>query len=472
MRRAGVVAVWAGALGAATGLATAVVPVAYAVGGEVAPGAVADATVRLEIAGDPEVGPGETRERACSGALVAASWVITAASCFADASGDVPSGAPRWATTATVGRPDLTVTSGQVVKVDRLVPRADRDVVLVHLASKVTAASPVALATTPPVVGETLTVAGYGRTADAIVPDSVHAAAYTVTSVGEDVLDIAPAQDDAAICKGDAGGPALRVTSAGDVELVAIHHTAHQGGCLGSVSSRREATETRLDDLRTWVAQVTAPRPGEDGFTTAYAASLYRDLLGREASAAERARWASLLDSGTSPADVVRGIVHSTEWRRGFVAAQYRTLLGREPDEGGLSTWVSALASGATTFDVERGFVRSAEYYIRAGSTDAGLVQALYRDLLGREASASEVASWTSRIAASGRTAVVDGIASSREHANRVVDQRYRQMLGRAVDAQGLATSIDALNAGGTVQELLVRLAVSGEYRNGRVWAL
>ncbi|ADG74159.1 hypothetical protein Cfla_1259 [Cellulomonas flavigena DSM 20109] len=56
MRRAGVVAGWACALAAATGPATAVVPVAYAAAGEVAPGAVADATVRIEIAGDPAGG--------------------------------------------------------------------------------------------------------------------------------------------------------------------------------------------------------------------------------------------------------------------------------------------------------------------------------------------------------------------------------------------------------------------------------
>ncbi|ADG74158.1 peptidase S1 and S6 chymotrypsin/Hap [Cellulomonas flavigena DSM 20109] len=274
---------------------TAVEAPARAVQGSVTEPAAAAATVRLEIAGDPSAAPGQTRERACSGALVAASWVMTAASCFADASGVVPAGAPVWATTATVGRPDLTATSGQVVKIDRLVSHPDRDVVLAHLATGVSGTAPVPVATTAPVVGETLTVSGYGRTKDAVVPRAVHAAPYTVASVLDVAFDITPAQDDAGICKGDAGGPALRTTGSGGVELVAIHHTAYQGGCLGSASTRRDATETRVDDLRPWVLQVTAPKPGDDGFQSAYVASLYRDLYtvngGRVWEAASNNGW-------------------------------------------------------------------------------------------------------------------------------------------------------------------------------------
>jgi hypothetical protein len=238
--RTAVVALALGAVG---------VPSAFAVAGAVPTGVAATATVKLDVAlRGPE-------PRACSGALLSRWWVVTAKSCFQTVPGAaVAAGAPARATTATVGRVDLTGTAGRVVAVDRLQPHPDRDLVLARLSSPVDGVAPVRLAATPPVVGQELTVTGFGRTATSLVPDTSHAATYTVTAVGGSTIDIQASGAGATICKGDAGGPALRAT-AGGVELVAIHHTAYQGGCVGSAGTLQGATETRVDDLRAWISR-------------------------------------------------------------------------------------------------------------------------------------------------------------------------------------------------------------------------
>ncbi|WP_238402582.1 FG-GAP-like repeat-containing protein [Cellulomonas sp. H30R-01] len=229
-------------------LACVGVPAAFAVQGATPTGTTAAATVRLEIGA----------ERACSGALIAPTWVVTAKSCFADATGAVAQGAPKVATKVTVGRVDLTGTAGRVVNADLLVPHAERDAVLVRLASAVNDVAPVKVATTAPVAGESLTVTGYGRTTTQLVPDTAHAATYTVGAVGTATFAIQAQGTGSTICKGDAGGPALRSTTSG-IELVAIHSTAYQGGCLGATTTRQDATETRLDNLGAWIDQQIPP---------------------------------------------------------------------------------------------------------------------------------------------------------------------------------------------------------------------
>ncbi|KJY42575.1 hypothetical protein VR41_07365 [Streptomyces sp. NRRL B-1568] len=198
--------------------------------------------------------------RSCSATLVERQWLITAASCFADdpAKGfKIAPGAPKWKTTATIGRTDLSREDrGAVVDVVELVPREDRDLVMARLARPVDEVSPVRLPDHGLLEGESVEALGYGRTKDEWVPDRLNAADFTVDSVSGGTVRISPKSPDAAICAGDTGGPTLDAW-----RLVGVHSTSGQAGCFGADASetRRNASETRIDDIVGWI-RATASR--------------------------------------------------------------------------------------------------------------------------------------------------------------------------------------------------------------------
>jgi hypothetical protein len=199
-----------------------------------------------------------TAVRGCSGALIDPEWVITSAACFAEAGQPAPAGPPAVTTTVTVGRADLRATGGQVRTVADVVPHPDRDLALARLSAPVVDVAPVPVAATAPAAGETLQVLGYGRTATAWVPDRLHRGDLTVQAVGAATVDLAAADGaPVGICKGDAGGPALRPRGTG-VELAGVHAASGQAGCLDApAGATGTATETRLDDIAAgWIRQV------------------------------------------------------------------------------------------------------------------------------------------------------------------------------------------------------------------------
>ncbi|MFG3188102.1 FG-GAP-like repeat-containing protein [Streptomyces omiyaensis] len=217
-------------------------------------------------------------DRACSGALVAPQWVLTSKSCFADASGVVP-GKPQAATKVTVGRPDLTQTgAGAARTATALVAHPDRDLVMVKLSTRVNNVQPVALAATPAAGGQELRAAGYGRTKTSWVPDRLHTAAFTAGTVGTTSVDLT-ASTGAGLCKGDAGGPVVRVNGT-TRELVAVVGKSWQGGCLGtdSLETRTDAVATRTDDVRTWVTATAFRAQGDmTGDKTADLTAIWND---------------------------------------------------------------------------------------------------------------------------------------------------------------------------------------------------
>jgi hypothetical protein len=193
-----------------------------------------------------------TATKACSGALVDPSWVLTSATCLTP----TDSGAPGEATTVTVGDVDLGTGAGRSTKVTKVVRRTDRDVVLAELETAATGVPQIALGAAPQ-AGDTLQVAGFGRTATEWVPARPRVAPFTVSAVDGATVSVSSA-DGVDACKGDAGGPAFRVVD-GRAELVALSSSSWQHGCLDVTETRHGGTETRVDDLAGWIRKQTVP---------------------------------------------------------------------------------------------------------------------------------------------------------------------------------------------------------------------
>ncbi|MGW4647610.1 trypsin-like serine protease [Kitasatospora sp. NPDC004289] len=201
--------------------------------------------------------PGADGSRLCTGTVVDPQWVLTAKSCFADApdtSAEVAAGAPKVRTTVSIDRLDVASPLVQEVEVIELVPRADRDVVLLKLAKAVTGVLPLTVSATAPAAGEVLKTAGYGRTKDRWLAGEMHTGQFSVDSAAATTLT-ASSVSGSTVCRGDAGGPVLREGN-GAVQVVAVNTRSWQGGCLGVTETRTGVTQTRVDDLVSWFQQL------------------------------------------------------------------------------------------------------------------------------------------------------------------------------------------------------------------------
>lgn len=185
--------------------------------------------------------------------------MLTTQSCFG-APGAVQAGPAPAGTMITVGRLDLTTSTGYVLNAAQIVPHPNRDLALVRLAGRAIGVTPVQLGAATPVAGDSLRVGGFGRTADEWVPDVAHIASFGVDAVSGTTIDITGQNDDQVLCKGDSGGPVL--TSGATPQLVAVSSASGQGGCLGSTETGRGGVAVRVDDIGDWIRGTGHRAPG------------------------------------------------------------------------------------------------------------------------------------------------------------------------------------------------------------------
>ncbi|GAA3802539.1 N-acetylmuramoyl-L-alanine amidase [Cellulomonas soli] len=169
--------------------------------------------------------------------------------------------------------------------------------------------------------------------------------------------------------------------------------------------------------------------------------SLYHDMLNRGPDPTGLATWSALIMAGQPASTLGDGIARSREYVERKVTEAYAQILGRAPDGAGFEVQVQAIMNGVFRVEDLRGqLIASPEYYAQAGGNDRAYVQRLYRDILGREATPSEVEWWIGAVGRSGLAIAPYGVWRSRESAELRIHETYRIFLDRSADPTGLAT--------------------------------
>ena len=192
-----------------------------------------------------------------------------------------------------------------------------------------------------------------------------------------------------------------------------------------------------------------------------YITATYRDFLGRGPDTAGYHYWVT---TDVSVEDYVNSLASSDEWIGRIVDDFYADVFGRPADPGGFAFWSAQVRQRGVPF-VAAQLYGSTEYLTRNGGTATGVVQALYRQLLGRDPAgdAAGVAYWVGEADRRGRVDVSFAFFQSEEKRRGRVRDLYCALLDRTPDGGGSSYWAGVILQQGDLA-LARNLATSAEY--------
>lgn len=198
--------------------------------------------------GHPAVGVLYLKGQAgCTATLIGTRTVLTAAHCVTDST-SVP-----YQLFSNIGfalQPGGQVHSAEAVMVHQAYGSQNADVAVVRLSQPITSVTPMLIASKAPHVGETITLVGFGITADGASGTfgTKRRATNTIGKLTATEMIFYGAQGGVGnICNGDSGGPAF-ATRDGREHLVGVHSWG-EGQC--GVAEH----DQRVDAYRSWIEQ-------------------------------------------------------------------------------------------------------------------------------------------------------------------------------------------------------------------------
>jgi hypothetical protein len=205
-----------------------------------------------------------------------------------------------------------------------------------------------------------------------------------------------------------------------------------------------------------------------------FAMQQYRDFLGREGDASGIAYWTGQLPA-VGRAKMAENFFSSQEFQgtvSGVVRLYFAYLL-RIPDYGGLIYWSGQARAGVTLTDISQAFAQSPEFVATYGAlSDTAFVDRVYRNVLGRAADAGGLAYWSGQLSSRALTRgqVMLAFSESAEYHVRIdhsvyVTMMYIGMLRRAPDDGGFVFWVGYMDSGNSGLALIDGFVRSPEYR-------
>ncbi len=190
------------------------------------------------------------------------------------------------------------------------------------------------------------------------------------------------------------------------LELVPVERNGlgADGGRITKIEFRFEnGTVTQTG----WVARTTL-RLKSDWFTVGpivrgeteqivnYVEQLSETFLGSTPDNATTQAWASRVYADQNRAGLAAELAQSDQFAGVMLAQLYETAFGRASDAAGEAYWRQTIKDGAKIDAVGSFFLASEEYFNGSGGTNAGYIQRLYVDILGRTADQAGLDYWLS----------------------------------------------------------------------------
>jgi hypothetical protein len=195
-----------------------------------------------------------------------------------------------------------------------------------------------------------------------------------------------------------------------------------------------------------------------------FATAALTDFLGAAPTAEQVAAAVDAVETG-GRAGFLRSLSTSDGWLAALVQGLYEDTLGREASEADVAFWAGRIRDGWTVARVAASFYAAPEYYDGiGGGTDATWVADLYTALLGRPGSPAEVDYWVDETVARGRGNVALRFFQTPESARTRVAGLYASLLDRAPSTGDVAYWAPVVVARGDLT-LAVTLAASAEYQ-------
>lgn len=189
-------------------------------------------------------------------------------------------------------------------------------------------------------------------------------------------------------------------------------------------------------------------------------ARMYRDLLNRDASLDELKYWVEAYYK-QGRAAVATGIVKSYERKLLVANSLFQTYLKRSG--GPANPWADTFEKPYDLANAIAGIGGSAES-LGANGGCAGLVSALYTNILGRPADPGALGAWGNVCQTQGPYPVARGIVYTQEAMQTQVNRWYQSLLGRQPDPTGFAGFLSYLQSGMPVSDILLIFVNSEEY--------